>query len=505
VSLLPLGGYVKMVGESADELEPGEDPRRALGSRPLYQRALIVLAGPLFNFILAWVVYTCMFVGPHTFGDTRLGIVTEGDQAWMAGIRPGDKITAIDGVPIDQWDTLQTAIAQAPNSTLNLTYLRDGASQTVPVHTGSRQEEDIFAEPLERGKVGVSLQYVLPVVSVVDAHSPAAAAGVVSGDHIFRVNDTNVTAWHEVRAAVASAQENSPIALWVGTPSATRKVTLLPSAYPPGLNASVFSAADVPFNKGYTGLVSADVVVTEVTPDTPAAAAGIQVGDRLLAVQVRSEKMAPHESKRRLIGVWGVDLVAFGTHPNQEISLQLQRDRTLITMPITLRAQKTTDAMQNGQTIYVFGAKNDANLVQPYTYDKSVTPLEAASEGAKQVWSTMTLISRGIGKMVRGDIPMASMGGPIMLFVIAEKSAAAGWATFFNSMAMTSVNLGLLNILPVPVLDGGHLLFFAIEGITRRPPSVRVREWANMVGLGLLLLLMVVVFRNDAMRFFFHG
>lgn len=144
------------------------------------------------------------------------------------------------------------------------------------------------------------------------------------------------------------------------------------------------------------------------------------------------------------------------------------------------------------------------DLIAPYTYDRYVGPIEAATEGGRQVWATMALISRGIGKMVRGDIPMASMGGPIMLFVIAEKSANAGWTTFLNSMAMTSVNLGLLNILPVPVLDGGHLLFFAIEAITRRPPSVRVREWANMVGLGLLLLLMVVVFRNDVMRFFFH-
>jgi regulator of sigma E protease len=143
--------------------------------------------------------------------------------------------------------------------------------------------------------------------------------------------------------------------------------------------------------------------------------------------------------------------------------------------------------------------------METYTYERPVGAGEAFVEAYKQVGEDMSLIGRGIGKMVQGDIPMANMGGPIMLFVIAEKSAKRGWSSFMRALAMTSVNLGLLNVLPVPVLDGGHLLFFGIEAVTRRPPSVKVREWANTIGLGLLLLLMVVVFRNDVMRFLLHA
>ena len=113
----------------------------------------------------------------------------------------------------------------------------------------------------------------------------------------------------------------------------------------------------------------------------------------------------------------------------------------------------------------------------------------------------MTIISKGISKMAQGDIPLDNMGGPIMLFYIAEKSAKRGLNDFLSMMAIISVNLGLVNLLPIPILDGGSLVFIGIEAVRRRPPSMRVREIANVVGLAILMLLMVVVFKNDIFRF----
>ena len=117
------------------------------------------------------------------------------------------------------------------------------------------------------------------------------------------------------------------------------------------------------------------------------------------------------------------------------------------------------------------------------------------------VGDDMTLIAKGIAKLIQGALPLDSMGGPIMLFVIAEKSAERGLDNFLRMLAMISVNLGILNLFPIPVLDGGHLVLFAIEAIRRRPPSMRFRELSNAFGLALLLLLMVLVFSNDIMRF----
>lgn len=505
ISLLPLGGYVKMIGESPGELEEGEDRSRALGARPLWQRSLVVLAGPAFNILLALVVYMGMFVGPHTFGDTRLGIVTEGDGAWLAGIRPGDRIVAVNGAAIDRWDALRDAIASHPNDTLQLTYERDGATATVPVHTGSREEQDAFAQPLNRGKVGVSLQYVLPVVAVLDEDSPAAQAGVRTGDTIAAINGAPVNAWHEVRARLMQAPKNKAIALEVRRQGQAQTLSLTPGAYPAGLEEAVFSAADVPGSGGYTGLISQDVTIAQVDPNTPAARAGLQVGDRLLAVTLTPSSEAGAPAVRKLIGVWNIDLVAFGMEPNARMTLTVQRGRALHEVPVALEIHDEDDELKNAQRTYVFGAQNNGDLMETYTYERPVGAGEAFVEAYKQVGEDMSLIGRGIGKMVQGDIPMANMGGPIMLFVIAEKSAKRGWSSFMRALAMTSVNLGLLNVLPVPVLDGGHLLFFGIEAVTRRPPSVKVREWANTIGLGLLLLLMVVVFRNDVMRFLLHA
>ena len=505
ISLLPLGGYVKMVGESPDELEEGEDRSRSLGARPLWQRSLVVLAGPAFNLLLALVVYMGMFIGPHTFGDTRLGIVTEGDQAWAAGIRPGDRIVAVNSTPIDRWDALREAIASHPNDTLQLTYVRGDVTSTVAVQTGSRQEQDAFDQPLSRGKMGVSLQYVLPVVAVVDPQSPAAAAGVRTGDTIVRVGNTPVGAWHEVRAGIERAQGQGTLTLEVLRDGQPHSVTIVPGPYPQGLDEPVFSAADVPGPNGYTGLVSKDVTVAQVDPNTPAARANLEVGDRLLALTLFEPDHPERPAVRRLIGVWNIDLVAFGMDTKARMTLTVQHGSTVRDVPVDLEIHDENDELRNAHRTYVFGAQNDAELMGTYTYERPVGVMEAFVEASKQVGEDMSLIGRGIGKIVQGDIPMANMGGPIMLFVIAEKSAKRGWDSFMRALAMTSVNLGLLNILPIPVLDGGHLLFFGIEAVTRRPPSVKVREWANTIGLGLLLLLMVVVFRNDVMRFLFHA
>lgn len=503
ISLLPLGGYVKMIGESPGELEAGEDASRALGARPLWQRTLVVLAGPAFNLLLALLVYLGMFVGSNTFGDTKLGIVTEGDQAWLAGIRPGDRITRVNGEAIDRWDALRDAIASHPNDTLQLTYVRGNDTATVPVHTGSRTEEDAFSQPLNRGKMGVSLQYVLPIVAVIDPTSPAATAGLRTGDKVVRVAGQAVEAWHELRDQVAKAAGQNSIHIDVERAGGPMSFSLTPGPFPQGLGEPVFSAADVPRAAGYTGLISKDVIIAEVDPGTPAAKAKLEVGDRVLALTLTGAQAS--QPVRRLIGVWNVDLVAFGMDTNQHMALTVQRGAAVTTVPVALESHDEDDELKNAHRTYIFGARNDSALMDVYTYQRPVGLFEAFGQAAKQVAEDMSLISRGIGKMVQGDIPMANMGGPIMLFVIAEKSAKRGWESFMRALAMTSVNLGLLNILPVPVLDGGHLLFFGIEAVTGKPPSLKVREWANTIGLGLLLILMVVVFRNDVMRFLFHA
>ena len=203
LSLLPLGGYVKMLGEVPDADIPAGEQARAFANRPVWQRAVIACAGPLFNMLLATTVYFVMFVGSHTFGDTRLGVVTPGEPAWNAGLRPGDRITRIMGQAVSQWDDLREIIASRPAAQLSLTYERNGVTHDVNLETVTRAEENVFQETESRGKIGVSLQFLRPIIAIPDAQSPASLAGLQTGDVIDAVNGTKVQAWHEVRAALA--------------------------------------------------------------------------------------------------------------------------------------------------------------------------------------------------------------------------------------------------------------------------------------------------------------
>jgi regulator of sigma E protease len=125
---------------------------------------------------------------------------------------------------------------------------------------------------------------------------------------------------------------------------------------------------------------------------------------------------------------------------------------------------------------------------------------ESAALAARDVWRWIRLTALSIQRIFTGDISFKTVGGPIMLFQIASEAAQDGWRMFLLQMALISVNLGLMNLLPIPVLDGGHIAQAGIEAVTRRPLSVRTREIANVVGLVLLFTLMVFVFKNDIVR-----
>jgi regulator of sigma E protease len=497
LSALPLGGYVKMLGETPDAQVPAEEASRALNAKPIWQRALVMFAGPGFNFLFAFVVYAGMFTGMNTFGDTRLGVVTQGEPAWNAGLRPGDKVLSVDGKSTQQWEDLRAAIADHPGKPLNITYERAGVSKQTQIVPQPWSQKNAFGEAENQGKVGISLAYVKPLVAVVDKESPAAKAGFMTGDEIVAVNSNPVAAWHELRDALRAFPQGTAVQLTLKRAAQTLSFTLMPrTEFPKGLREDIFSSADLAW--GYTGLVSKDSIVAQVEAGTPAAKSDIQIGDRLLKLTVRkSDKVT-----EKTIGVWAVDLSELqGLDAESQIDVTLQRGNDVLTKTLQLMRRDEQDELKNNHTTYIFGATNDIEASAPYVYERRVGIGEAMLVAAGQVAEDATLIGRGLSKLVRRTLPLDSMGGPIMLFVIAEKSAKKGAQVFLRTMAVMSVNLGIFNLLPVPVLDGGHLLFCAVEAIGRRKPSLRVREIANMIGMGLLLLLMVLAFKNDILRY----
>lgn len=502
LSLLPLGGYVRMLGEGpgAEVLE--HEQHRAFASKPLWQRTAIVLAGPVANFLVAFVVYVVMFTGPKTFGAAKLGMVVADQPGAQAGLQPGDELVSLDGLAVERWAQVHDIISEHPGRATDVTYRRGGVEKTVTMTPAATASKTLFNEQEQVGRAGISLQYQRPIVAIVDVESPAAQAGVLSGDRIVAIDDQATEAWWQVKEAVAARARHAQFTATLVRGGDTFKKTIVPSAMPKGLGeavAALSGSADAGPER-YTGLVNSETIIAAVDADGPAALAGVRVGDRLVGLDVGATP--GRTAEHRAVNVWLLDLMSL--EPEVAVGGMdwvLQRGNKQITAHILPRREVEIDGMKTEHAVYRVGAENDPSILSAYSFTRSVGLIEASRESIKQVGDDMLLIVRGIGKMVQRKVPASNMGGPIMLFRLAEQSAKQGPEAFGRTLAVVSVNLGTLNLFPIPVLDGGHLIFFAYEALCRRAPSLRVREVAQTVGIALLLMLMVLVFKNDVVRF----
>ncbi len=223
--------------------------------------------------------------------------------------------------------------------------------------------------------------------------------------------------------------------------------------------------------------------VGKVTPDSPAEAAGIRKGDEIIAVDDTRVESWTHMA--RLIS----------ESKGSELSISINRDNRLT--GISVKPHVITDQNLFGEEIrrHVIG-------IEP-GYDYKTIPVGifgAAVESLKQTWFYTELTVLTVYKLVTGGISTKNLGGPIMIAQVSGKAARQGVSNLFGWIAVLSINLGFLNLLPIPILDGGHLLFFILEGIRGKPISERVREIALQTGFMLLMLLMVLVFYNDLTR-----
>lgn len=291
ISSFPLGGYVKMVGEAADGEVAPEDEERSFAGKPPLQRIAIVAAGPLFNLLFAYLVFIVVFMVGVPTPTTKVGEVLEGKPAARAGIKAGDLITSVNGMPVTRWEDFAKAIAESKGHQVALQVRRGAATVSLTVTPESRTGKNLLGETV-----------TTPVIGVV------------------------------------SAQE---------------------------------------------------------------------------------------------------------------------------------------------------------------TVIERFSPGDAFVKGSAQTWNVIKLTALSIVKLVERAIPLDTIGGPIMIAKMAGQQAAAGGVSFLAFMALLSINLGILNFLPIPILDGGHLVFYLWEVVFRRPVSMRTREIAQQVGLTLLIALMALAFYND--------
>lgn len=385
VAWLPLGGYVKMLDEREGEVAEAELPH-AFNRQRLWKRAAIIFAGPLFNFVLAvllyWVIWMAGVPGLKAF----VAAPTAGSAAAVAGLKAHDLVTAVEGQPVATWQDVRTAVLKAvlDGQPLQLT-VRDPAGTTRDVRLDMRHVR-------------------------------------IAPEHLFE------------------------------------DVGLAP--YEPTLAP----------------------VLEKIMPDTPAEKAGFKPGDRLLSydgVTLRSWQQ------------W-VDFLR--AHPDQDITVRVQRGGRQLALTLTSGATR-----QDGKTIGVMGAAVTVppDLWQDLQVVQRFGVFTALSAALHETWQ-MSVVTLQLGyRVATGDISLKNIGGPIRTAEAAGYSARVGWIAFVAFLAFVSINLGIVNLLPVPVLDGGHLLYCGIEAVLGAPLSERAQMIGQQFGLMLLAVLIGIVFYND--------
>jgi regulator of sigma E protease len=492
LSLVPLGGYVRLLGEDASEAVPEQDYERALFARPLWQRYAIVIAGPIFNLILPVGIYFVHYVGQKTLLSPTVGTVIAGLPADKAGLLPGDRVETVDGKYIRYWEELEEVIAEAPGKTMRFGIRRGNISEERDVTAGVNVRKDVLNLNETVGWIGVSPRFQLPEVGIVDLTSPAAQAGLRTFDYIISVNGSPVSHWAEFERAVARAGA-SPLRITYlrGTHSALPFVHV--EIQEPGsavvLPQPVLAASG---SRHYeTGIQSSELFVYSVEPGSPADRIGLRRGDQLLALDgqpilhwnLLRQRLAS-EPERTFHIVWAT--------PG---GLQRQAD-----FKQELRSE--IDAYRQEEQRLVFGASNRFAW-------KTADPVPirnrfgyALGHALTRTGEIVTFTAQGFFQIIRGEMSPQSLGGPLTIGYAAGVAAEQGLAQYLWLMALLSINIGLLNFLPIPILDGGLLLFFTIELFKRRPPSKRARSITTYIGVVVVVLLVLFALKNDVVRFF---
>ena len=486
VSLLPLGGYVKFAGDNPYEEVAPEDRGRGFLEQPPWKKGVIAFAGPAANFALAVALYFVVFAAPHQDLAAKVGYVKPQSPAAQAGLRSGDRIVSIDGEPVVGWSGLQEKIRAHGGQPVTMEVERSGARETLRVVPAVHEETDPV-ETVKHGRIGISAVPRAAQVTVISPDSSAGRGGVRTFDKVVKLDGVPVGNWEQLQEQLSARSD--ALELDVLRPEAVQAPGgTLWSDKPLSLTVPA------PVAPGDYGLEASDLTLFAVQPGGAAEEAGLKRGDRVLFVNGRAALSWSDEVDAAI--------KAAGTQP---VQIAVRRDGKELTFTVTPHLRKDRDETGLLQDVPDLGAAPDLNgfADAERIWVRYALP-DAAYRAVTNTGGFVRKQAIGIVRIVTGHISSRAIGGPLMIADVARKAAENGWRELVFTMGAISIVLGLMNLIPVPVLDGFHVLTAFIEGIRRRPLSVRFREVANVVGIALLLTLMLYAFRNDAMRKWFE-
>jgi regulator of sigma E protease len=385
LSSIPLGGYVKMLGEQSDDELSEEEKPFAYNYQPVWKRVIIVASGPLFNLAFAVLLFIFIFLSgvPTPYPD--VGKIQENSPAAKAGLMTGDRVLAIDGNVIQSWDELDESLQKSSGKPLLFNVQRGKEVIELPVTPVSKTGKNLFGEEEAYWDIGAS-SLLYPVVGELVKGGRAEEAGMREGDRIAKIDGTPIETWQDMTAIIHSNAGNL-------------------------------------------------------------------------------------------------------------LHFTIERDDHIITKSITPEKKNISIPGSEEQELGIIGIKHVGNdFIKTYNFP------DAVSLGVKKTWEISVLTLVVIVKLIQRVLPIEVIGGPIFILQMAGEQASRGLLDFFFFMAVININLGILNLLPIPILDGGHIVFLGIEAIRKKPLSEKIVAISQRVGIAVLITLMAFAFYNDIMR-----
>ncbi len=500
LSLIPLGGYVKIHGQDIEEFEKEErkEPDRALFNKKLHERIGVFVGGPFFNYILAILIFAFMaMMGVQKLPPQATRVIAH-TPAHEAGLRSGDTIVSIDGVPMKNFEEVFEIIAENPGKNLPFTVTRNGKEHqlSVPIHREEAQSP--YGESIVTGL----LDGLEPLgrEAVIATTTGQTAWGLLHGDRILQVNGEKVSSWEDLERYLEARTSDFPKAMnFVVTRDG--KETSVTSPDLSALAKRINKSWDALRVMDESGIRNPELFVARTMPGSPAEKAGLQEKDRI--VTINGKRVYSFEHLRSVVQQTGDRLARESKPFDGAIKLEVERNGKMIELTSSVLSNKGKDPVGNVIFTYTIGIQSMgvAKLPSNQVLERTLNPFSALAIGAKETWSATAMTVIGIKKLAFGEVSLKAVSGPIMIGKIAgDTLQSRGWRDFLRIMAIISISLGVFNLLPIPILDGGHVVFALIEAARGKPLSATTMQVSLKVGLSLLLLLMVFAVYNDIMK-----
>jgi len=470
VAWIPLGGFVKMLGENPGEEDAPAtraDREHSLPAQPLWKKLAIVLAGPLVNLALPVFYFLAMLWIGVSQPAPVIGSVERGSPAEAADIRAGDRVLAVNGAPVKSWRALDSAVVTQPGATLQLTLERGGEPLERTLEAQRRPGLDELSQPGEVGWIGLLHERQQARVAAPDARSIAIARGLRSGDLISRVAGSPVSDWSELAAAYGRAT-GGDVALTV-----QRGERQLEIAVPALGELDALGVLPLAFS------------VAEVTAGSAAAKAGLARGDVIVSLDGRP--LGSFQSFYETVRASGGRALEISYARGGEM-----RHATIV--PTLVKGEPH----EGGGEVYRAGLGPE-NALLPGAFEelRMRNPLRSVPAALAMTARATAQILEGMRRLFVGRISLDAIGGPIAIASQSKQAWERGLDSFVQLVIFLSINLGILNLLPIPILDGGQAVMLTVEAALRDRFTLRAREVAQTLGFALLLALMGVAFYND--------